>query len=187
MQTYLVHMRRPRRLWRELGARRFIGFQVLMAGMILSSLVHPWFYVLIALDAWHGSLLAVPEGVFGQWLLGIGVINLIAGYVSAIALGTVAAARLTGHGWGNAAALGALMNTRGLMGLIVLNIGLSMGVISPTLFAMMVLMALATTMATAPLLQFLIPAPPQPGAPPRDPTPAAGRVPSPAATVTRTP
>jgi hypothetical protein len=64
-----------------------------MAGMILSSLVHPWFYVLIALDAWHGSLLAVPEGVFGQWLLGIGVINLIAGYVSAIALGTVAAAR----------------------------------------------------------------------------------------------
>ncbi len=93
MQTYLVHMRRPRRLWYELGARRFIGFQVLMGGMILSSLVHPWFYVLIAVDAWQGRLLAVPDSVFGQWLLGVGIVNLIAGYVTAIALGTVAAAR----------------------------------------------------------------------------------------------
>ena len=45
-----------------------------------------------------------------------------------------------------------LMNTRGLMELIVLNIGLDMGVISPTLFAMMVIMALVTTMATTPIL-----------------------------------
>jgi Kef-type K+ transport system membrane component KefB len=66
--------------------------------------------------------------------------------------GTVAAARLTGMAWRPAASLGALMNTRGLMELIVLNIGLDMGVISPTLFAMMVLMALATTLATAPVL-----------------------------------
>lgn len=93
MQTYLVHMRRPGRLWKELGARRFIGLQVLMAGMMLSCLVHPWFYVLIAADVWHGRLLAVPDGVFGQWLLGIGIVNLIAGYVSAIALGAVAAMR----------------------------------------------------------------------------------------------
>jgi len=93
MQTYLVHMRRPRRLWRELGVRRFVGFQVLMGGMILSALVHPWFYLLIAFDLWQGRLLAVPNTVFGQWLLGIGIFNLIVGYVSAIALGTVAAAR----------------------------------------------------------------------------------------------
>ena len=93
MQTYLVHMRRPRRLWNELGARRFIGFQVLMGGMILSSLVHPWFYVLIAVEFCLGQLLVVPDGVFGQWLLGIGLFNLIAGYVSAIVIGTVAAAR----------------------------------------------------------------------------------------------
>ena len=53
------------------------------------------------------------------------------------------------------AALGILMNTRGLMELIVLNIGLEMGVISPTLFAMMVIMALVTTMATTPVLQRL--------------------------------
>ena len=47
------------------------------------------------------------------------------------------------------------MNTRGLMGLIVLDLGLEMGVISKTLFAMMVLMALATTLATAPALKLL--------------------------------
>jgi Kef-type K+ transport system membrane component KefB len=47
------------------------------------------------------------------------------------------------------------MNTRGLMELIVLNIGLDLGVISPTLFAMLVLMALVTTLATSPLLGLL--------------------------------
>ena len=48
-----------------------------------------------------------------------------------------------------------MMNTRGLMELIVLNIGLEMGVISPTLFAMMVIMALVTTMTTTPVLHAL--------------------------------
>jgi Kef-type K+ transport system membrane component KefB len=73
--------------------------------------------------------------------------------------GAFLAARATGHGWRDAAAVGSLMNTRGLMELIVLNIGLDLGVISPTLFAMMVVMALVTTMATAPALHFLMPAP----------------------------
>jgi Kef-type K+ transport system membrane component KefB len=70
--------------------------------------------------------------------------------------GSLVAARLTGLGWREAAALGTLMNTRGLMELIVLNIGLDLRVISPTLFAMMVLMALATTMTTSPVLRLLI-------------------------------
>jgi Kef-type K+ transport system membrane component KefB len=69
--------------------------------------------------------------------------------------GTLAAARFTGLSWRDAAALGFLMNTRGLMELIVLNVGLQLGIISPTLFAMMVLMALATTMATSPLLRWM--------------------------------
>jgi Kef-type K+ transport system membrane component KefB len=73
--------------------------------------------------------------------------------------GAFLAARSTGHSWRDAAAVGSLMNTRGLMELIVLNIGLDLGVISPTLFAMMVVMALATTMATAPALHFLLPSP----------------------------
>jgi Kef-type K+ transport system membrane component KefB len=69
--------------------------------------------------------------------------------------GTFIAARLTGQTSRTAAALGVLMNTRGMMLLIVLNIGLDLGVISPTLFAMMVLMALVTTLATAPALSLL--------------------------------
>jgi Kef-type K+ transport system membrane component KefB len=69
--------------------------------------------------------------------------------------GSFAAARFTGIDWRTSAALGVLMNTRGLMELIVLNIGLELGVISPALFAMMVIMALATTMATTPILQAL--------------------------------
>ena len=71
--------------------------------------------------------------------------------------GTWAAARVVGKGWREAASLGILMNTRGLMELIVLNIGLDLGVISPTLFAMMVLMALVTTVATSPILYALMP------------------------------
>lgn len=71
--------------------------------------------------------------------------------------GTLAAARVTGLGWRDAAALGILMNTRGLMELIVLNIGLDLGVISPTLFAMLVIMAVVTTVATAPILYQLRP------------------------------
>jgi Kef-type K+ transport system membrane component KefB len=77
--------------------------------------------------------------------------------------GTLAAARLTGLDWRLSAALGILMNTRGLMELIVLNIGLELGVISPKLFAMMVIMALVTTIATTPILHFLTTFRPQNG------------------------
>jgi Kef-type K+ transport system membrane component KefB len=66
--------------------------------------------------------------------------------------GTTAAARLSGLSWREAGALGVLMNTRGLMELIVLNVGLEIGVISPAVFTMMVLMALVTTLMTSPLL-----------------------------------
>lgn len=69
--------------------------------------------------------------------------------------GTFAAARWHGFDNRSAAALGALMNTRGLMELIVLNIGLDLGILSPTLFAMFVVMALVTTFATSPVLDRL--------------------------------
>jgi Kef-type K+ transport system membrane component KefB len=69
--------------------------------------------------------------------------------------GSAAAARLSGLDWRDSASLGVLMNTRGLMELIVLNIGLDLKVISPTLFAMMVIMALVTTFSTSPLLHLL--------------------------------
>jgi Kef-type K+ transport system membrane component KefB len=67
--------------------------------------------------------------------------------------GTLVAARFTGLGWRPAAALGAMMNTRGLMALIVLDIGLRSGVLSPRLYAMTVVAALIMTVATAPALR----------------------------------
>jgi len=72
--------------------------------------------------------------------------------------GSTIAARLSGMPLREATAIGILMNTRGLMELIILNIGLDLGVISPKLFAMMVLMALFTTFATTPLLRWVYPA-----------------------------
>jgi Kef-type K+ transport system membrane component KefB len=71
--------------------------------------------------------------------------------------GSAIAARLTGLEWREATAIGILMNTRGLMELIVLNIGLDLGVLSPELFTMMVVMALVTTFMTTPLLSFFYP------------------------------
>ena len=94
------------------------------------------------------ALVHTPE----QWLIcGLLLVVAVVGKVG----GTLLAARVTGASWRSAAALGALMNTRGLMGLIVLNIGLDLGIVSPTLFAMMVLIALATTLMAAPALAAL--------------------------------
>ncbi|WP_129586453.1 cation:proton antiporter [Sphingomonas montana] len=62
------------------------------------------------------------------------------------------AARLSGEDNRTALGIGALMNSRGLMELIIINIGLQKGIIGPTLFAMLVLMAIVTTMMTSPLL-----------------------------------
>ncbi|WP_370574790.1 cation:proton antiporter [Methanomethylovorans sp.] len=66
--------------------------------------------------------------------------------------GSAAAARYTGQSWANSLALGALMNTRGLVELVVLSIGYELGILTPTVFTMMVLMALVTTFMTRPML-----------------------------------
>ena len=67
--------------------------------------------------------------------------------------GSAIAARLTGLRWREASAIGILMNTRGLMELIILNIGFDLGVISQTVFTMLVIMALVTTFATTPVFR----------------------------------
>jgi Kef-type K+ transport system membrane component KefB/nucleotide-binding universal stress UspA family protein len=72
--------------------------------------------------------------------------------------GSTLSARITGLSWREAGALGVLMNTRGLMELVILTIGLEIGVISPALFTMMVMMALVTTAMTTPVLQWIYPA-----------------------------
>jgi Kef-type K+ transport system membrane component KefB len=69
--------------------------------------------------------------------------------------GATLAAAANGTPWRESAALGVLLNTRGLIELVVLNIGLDIGVISPALFAMLVLMALLTTFLTTPLLVWI--------------------------------
>src|SRR6188474_3630521 len=69
--------------------------------------------------------------------------------------GSAIAARFTGMSWSNSLVLGALMNTRGLMELIVLNVGYNLGVISPEIFTALVLMALVTTAMTGPLVDLV--------------------------------
>jgi Kef-type K+ transport system membrane component KefB len=67
-------------------------------------------------------------------------------------VGSMLAARWTGSSWRDAFVLGTLMNTRGLMELIALNVGYDLGILSPTMFTMLVVMALVTTAMTGPLL-----------------------------------
>lgn len=71
--------------------------------------------------------------------------------------GSFIAARSSGMPWREAAAVGVLMNTRGLVELIILNVGLDLGLLSPALFSVMVLMALVTTFMTSPLLGWIYP------------------------------
>ena len=66
------------------------------------------------------------------------------------------AAKVAGENWREAATIGALMNARGLMELIILNIGLEQGLITPTLFTIMVIMAILTTLMASPLVNFLL-------------------------------
>ena len=70
--------------------------------------------------------------------------------------GTMLAARITDHSWRESCVLGALMNTRGLMELIVLNIGYDLGILGPKIFTIMVVMAVVTTMMTGPIVQLLL-------------------------------
>lgn len=96
-------------------------------------------------------LLIVGQGMWGYFLV-----------IFALAVvgkfgGSLAAAKVSGLSWREAAAVGVLMNTRGLVELIILNVGLDLGVLSPALFSVMVLMALVTTFMTSPLLRWIYP------------------------------
>lgn len=70
-------------------------------------------------------------------------------------IGSMLAAKAVGESWKDSLSIGVLMNTRGLMELIVLNIGLEMGILTPVIFTMLVIMALVTTFMTTPLLYFI--------------------------------
>lgn len=87
IQTYLVHMRHPRKLWRDLRTWQFMGFQVMIGGMILSILVHPWFYILFAKAALSGGELT-PANSLLCWVFGA---HLALGYGAAWLLTIVTA------------------------------------------------------------------------------------------------
>jgi Kef-type K+ transport system membrane component KefB len=112
-------------------------------------LLLPMFFAL------NGLRTAIGLGGGTSWWLYAAVIVLVA--VAGKMGGAVAAARLSRFSWRESMALGILMNTRGLMELVILNIGLDLGVISQELFSLMVMMAVVTTLMAAPLLHWIYP------------------------------
>lgn len=110
-------------------------------------LLLPLFFVFTGLRTQIG-LLNTP----GLWEL-CGVVILVA--VTGKLAGSALAARFVGQSWHNSLTIGALMNTRGLMELVALNIGYDLGVLSPEMFAILVLMALVTTFITGPALDLI--------------------------------
>jgi Kef-type K+ transport system membrane component KefB len=109
-----------------------------------SAFLLPLFFAFTGLRTQIG-LLNEPSG----WLICLGLIA-----VATIGKlgGAMFAARLTGVNWLDSFALGALMNSRGLIELVALNIGYDLGILSPPMFTMLVTMALVTTCLTGPLL-----------------------------------
>lgn len=87
-----------------------------------------------------------------SWLIFLAVVAVA---VSGKLGGTMLAARWTGHSWRDSFSIGALMNTRGLMELIVLNMGYDLGILSQKIFSAMVLMAVVTTFMAGPLLELV--------------------------------
>jgi Kef-type K+ transport system membrane component KefB len=93
-------------------------------------------------------------------LLDTGYLWILCGVVLLVAIigkfgGSTLSARIMGRSWEDSLSIGALMNTRGLMELVVLNIGYDLGILSPEIFAIMVIMALGTTFMTGPLLDLI--------------------------------
>ncbi len=93
LQTYFVHMRDPVRLWRELGAKSFVWFQVVLGGGLLSTLAHPWFYAMLAIDGANGSLFPALESGPRAWFWWLGIMNLAAAAVVTILLALLALKR----------------------------------------------------------------------------------------------
>ncbi|MCW5849565.1 MAG: cation:proton antiporter [Anaerolineae bacterium] len=114
-------------------------------------LLLPLFFVLTGLRTQIGLLSGVEMGFYCGLIVAVAVLGKLGG--------SMLAARITGLVWRDAAAIGVLMNTRGLVELVVLNIGLEIGVLSPSLFTMMVIMALVTTFMASPLLEWIYLAP----------------------------
>ncbi|MEH2274222.1 MAG: cation:proton antiporter [Nostoc sp.] len=115
---------------------------------LTTSFLLPMFFVFSGLNTQIG-LVNTPT-LWGITLLIIAIAILGKG------IACMLAAKLAGENWRESAIIGTLMNARGLMELIILNIGLEQGIITPTLFTIMVIMAVITTLMASPLIAFLL-------------------------------
>ncbi|GAA3241377.1 hypothetical protein GCM10017691_44510 [Pseudonocardia petroleophila] len=111
-------------------------------------LLLPVFFVVAGLQVDVGAV-----GPAGIWQLGLILVAAIAGKF----LGASVAARAQGMPRRQSTALGVLMNTRGLTEIVILQVGLQLGVLSPAMFTLMVIMALVTTAMTGPLMKLVYP------------------------------
>jgi hypothetical protein len=89
MQTFGVHMRSPLTTLRETGLTGFLAFHAYFAGIIVSSLAHPLFYLVLAYDAWNGTLFQRGATLGDDVLLAVAVANFAGGYAVNIALGAM--------------------------------------------------------------------------------------------------
>lgn len=110
-------------------------------------LLLPIFFAFTGLRTQIGLLNEGHLWIFCLLIIGVAIIGKM--------MGSSVTARMIGHTWQESLSLGSLMNTRGLMELIVLNIGYDLGILGPEIFAIMVLMALFTTFMTGPLLDLI--------------------------------
>ena len=123
----------------------FRDYLVLRIGTFSSLFLLPLFFAFSGLRTHVGLLHDVSDWLTCFGIIGVAVLGKLGG--------TLFSARLTGMTWGDSFSLGALMNTRGLVELVALNIGYELGILSPAIFAMMVLMSLVTTFLAGPLLR----------------------------------
>jgi K+:H+ antiporter len=140
-------------------------FGAFLAGVVMPRRNHFREHVLLRLGNFSSLFLLPLFFAFSGLRTRVGLLNDATSWLVCLAIisiatvgklgGTAMSARLTGMKWKDAFALGSLMNTRGLVELIALNIGYDLGILPPTIFAMMVLMSLVTTFLTGPLLSLI--------------------------------
>jgi len=137
-------------------------FGAFLAGVVMPQKKEFRDYLIVRLENFSSLFLLPLFFAFSGLRTHVGLLNDTTSWLVCLAIigvatlgklgGTMLTARLTGINWNDSFALGALMNTRGLVELVALNIGYDLGILPPRIFAMMVLMALVTTFMTGPLL-----------------------------------
>lgn len=129
--------------------REFVNAITKRLGQFVYAFFLPVFFTYTGLRTNIGLLNSVDLWLFAALVLAAAVVGKVAG--------CGLAARLGGLSWRDAGCVAVMMNTRGLMGLVAINVGREMGVVPDDVFCMLVLMAIVTTVLTVPLLKRLLP------------------------------